>query len=163
MTAPAPLPAGTAPPDLPPLGEVLEFLRVIWAVHHGLERTSKDMEARLGVTGPQRLVLRIVGRFPGIGAGPLARTLHVHPSTLTGVLKRLERRGLLDRRPDPRDGRRISLGLTTRGRRVDLATTGTVEAAVKRTLSGVPRSKLRATEAVLRALARSLEQEVASP
>jgi DNA-binding MarR family transcriptional regulator len=96
--------------ELPPLGEVLEFLRLIWAVHHGLEKTSKKMDVRLGVTGPQRLVVRIVGRFPGIPAGRLAQILHVHPSTLTGVLKRLERRGFIERRPDPRDARRASLG-----------------------------------------------------
>ena len=50
---------------------------------------QKRMEQRSGVTGPQRLVLRVVGLFPGISAGALARLLHVHPSTLTGVLHRL--------------------------------------------------------------------------
>src|SRR2546421_7190843 len=50
------------------------------------------------LTGPQRLVMRIVGRFPGIAAGRVAQILHVHPSTLTGILKRLEARGLLQRR-----------------------------------------------------------------
>src|SRR5438132_8459125 len=37
-----------------------------------------------------RLVMRIVGRFPGIAAGRVAQILHVHPSTLTGILKRSE-------------------------------------------------------------------------
>ena len=42
------------------LGRVLEFMRVLWAVDHALQSTSKWMEVRLGVTGPQRLVIRIV-------------------------------------------------------------------------------------------------------
>jgi DNA-binding MarR family transcriptional regulator len=63
------------------------------------------MEAAHGVTGPQRLVLRMVGRFPGIAAGRLSEILHVHPSTLTGILKRLEARELLQRKADPRDAR----------------------------------------------------------
>ncbi len=37
--------------ELPPLGKVLDFLRLLWAVDHGLNRTSKRMEVELGVTG----------------------------------------------------------------------------------------------------------------
>ena len=110
---------GTPPPAL---GEVLDFMRVIWEVSHALERTSRRMESTLGVTGPQRLVIRLVGRFPGIPAGHLARLLHVHPSTLTGIVKRLESQGLVRRRPDPRDRRRSLLGLTDKGRTLDVET-----------------------------------------
>ena len=65
-----------------PLGPVLDFMRLMWAINHGLDRASRGMQAKFGVTGPQRLVLRIVGTFPGLSAGDLARTLHVHPSTV---------------------------------------------------------------------------------
>src|SRR2546423_15613008 len=51
------------------LGPVLEFMKQLWAVDHGLQSASKRMEASFGITGPQRLVVRIVGRFPGIAAG----------------------------------------------------------------------------------------------
>jgi DNA-binding MarR family transcriptional regulator len=37
------------------------------------------------------------------------------PSTLTGVLDRLERRGLIERRPNPADRRSIAVHLTARG------------------------------------------------
>src|SRR5919108_5083730 len=84
----------------PPLGAVLDFMRLLWAVDHSLQSASKRMESQHGITGPQRLVVRIVGRFPGIAAGRVAEILHVHPSTLTGILKRLEQRGILQRRSD---------------------------------------------------------------
>src|SRR5258705_7138033 len=89
----------------PPLGAVLDFMRLLWAVDHALQSTSKRMESTFGLTGPQRLVVRIVGRFPGIAAGRIAGILHVHPSTLTGVLRRLESRRVLPRRPSPRHAR----------------------------------------------------------
>src|SRR5258708_10274784 len=89
----------------PPLGAVVDFMRLLWAVDHSLQSASKRMESIFGITGPQRLVVRIVGRFPGIAAGRVAEILHVHPSTLTGILRRLEARGVLQRRIDPRDGR----------------------------------------------------------
>jgi MarR family transcriptional regulator, organic hydroperoxide resistance regulator len=140
----------------PPLGEVLEFMRLLWAVDHGLQSTSKRMEANLGVTGPQRLVLRLVGRFPGITAGALAQILHVHPSTLTGVLKRLEKRGLLERKSDPLDGRKALFALTESGRTLDVPSTGTVESAVQRVLSRLSRARILHTQEVLTALAEEL-------
>ncbi len=140
----------------PQLGEVLEFMRLLWAVDHGLQSTSKRMEASLGITGPQRLVLRLVGRFPGITAGNLAQILHVHPSTLTGVLKRLEKRGLLERKSDPLDGRKALFALTESGRALDVPSTGTVEAAVQRVLSRMSRTRILHTQDVLTALAEEL-------
>jgi len=122
----------------PPLGAVLDFMRLLWAVDHSLQSASKRMESVFGITGPQRLVVRIVGRFPGIAAGRVAEILHVHPSTLTGILKRLEMRGVLQRRSDPRDARRALFGLTAKGRKLDTVKTGTVELAVRRVLNGEP-------------------------
>src|SRR2546423_2043894 len=127
----------TEPPERhdgkdPPLGGVLDFLRLLWAVDHALQSASKRMESNFGMTGPPRRVMRIVGRFPGIAAGRVAQILHVHPSTLTGILKRLEARGLLQRRADPRDARRALFILTPRGRKLDTVRTGIVEQAVRR-------------------------------
>jgi DNA-binding MarR family transcriptional regulator len=139
------------------LGPVLEFMKLLWAVDHGLQSISKRLEATHGITGPQRLVVRIVGRFPNISAGALAEVLHMHPSTLTGILRRLETRGVLQRRGDPKDARRALFGLTPRGRRVDTLRTGTVEAAVKR-LFGRVADDVGATQRVLAVLAEELQR-----
>lgn len=147
-------------PALPALGEVLDFLRVIWAVDHALQRSSKRMEAATGVTSPQRLVIRIVRRFPGISAGHLATLLHVHPGTLTGILKRLERQGLVRRRPDSRDGRRSLVGLTDKGRRFDIETEGAVEDAIQRVLESTAPAKLEAAREVLESIAISLTSRI---
>src|SRR5688500_4376498 len=100
------------------LPDVLQFMQLLWAVVHGLERLSKQMAGDVGVTGPQRLVLRVVGLFPGMSAGDLATVLHVHPSTLTGVLQRLVAQRMLVRVAAPSDRRRAVLRLTPRGARV---------------------------------------------
>ena len=138
------------------LGEVLEFMRLVWAMHHGLQATSKRMAVQLGVTGPQRLVVRLVGRRPGISAGQLADLLRVHPSTLTGVLRRLEERGFIARKADPEDRRRAVLNLTTSGKTIDQTRGGTVEAAVRRVIEKTPEPDLEATRRVLTALAHEL-------
>ena len=142
------------------LGRVLEFMRLLWAVDHALQSTSKWMEVRLGVTGPQRLVIRMIGCFPGISAGALAGLLHVHPSTLTGVLRRLTDRGAIRRTADPRDSRRALFWLTTRGRRIDRLRSGTVEAAITRALGRAPARNLAAARGMLARVALELDREV---
>jgi DNA-binding MarR family transcriptional regulator len=132
-------------------------MKLLWAVDHGLQSASKRMEASFGITGPQRLVVRIVGRFPGISAGGLADVLHVHPSTLTGVLRRLEARGVVQRRGDPKDRRRALFGLTMRGKKLDTLRTGLVEQAVKRALARLP-SEIAPSQRMLAALASELDR-----
>jgi MarR family transcriptional regulator, organic hydroperoxide resistance regulator len=141
------------------LGQVLDFMRLLWAVDHGLTRLSRKMERTIGVTGPQRLAIRIVGQHPGISAGALARTLHVHPSTLTGVLRRLVERGMLDRTQDPADARRALFRLTARGEELDAARNGTVEARVRTALAGAAADDVDAARRLLERIARTLGRE----
>jgi len=155
MPEPTP-PTEPEPTDDLPLGAVLDFMRMLWALDHALQSASKRMVSSFGVTGPQRLVVRIVGRFPGIAAGRVAAILHVHPSTLTGILQRLESRGILQRRPDPRDARRALLMLTAKGRKLDTMRTGTVEQAVRRAIAKDP-AKVVAAQEILVALAGELD------
>src|SRR3954464_6429268 len=79
------------------LDPVLDFMRLLWSIEHGLQRLSKRMENEIGITGPQRLVLRVVGQYPDLSARHLAHIVRLHPSTITGVLQRLVSRGLLER------------------------------------------------------------------
>jgi DNA-binding MarR family transcriptional regulator len=150
-------------PDVLPLGKTFEFLRTLWAVDHALQKASKRVETTLGVTGPQRMVIRIVGRFPGISAGQLARVLHLHPSTLTGILRRVQAQGLLARWPDPRDDRRALLGLTERGKRLNVERTGTVEDRVRQLGEELAPGRLDAALGVLRRLAELLDPDAAVP
>ncbi len=139
-----------------PLGAHLDFLRLVWAIDHGLQRASKRMEKQLGITGPQRFTLRLIGRFPGITPGQLAEALGVHPSTVSGILKRLERRKLLMRRTDPHDARRWFLALTDAGRALNVDPSGTVEGAVQSVLEGMPPGKVAIAREVLAALSGRL-------
>jgi DNA-binding MarR family transcriptional regulator len=140
-----------------PLGEVLEFLRILWALDHQLEVTSRRMESTIGITAQQRFVVRLLGRFHGMTAGQIAEVLAVHPSVVSGLLRRLADRGLIVRRRDARDLRRHFLGLTEAGRRVNADATGTVEGAVRRVFQDMSRGKVTVATEVLAALTAALE------
>lgn len=132
-----------------PSGETLRFMQRLWNLSHALDVRSKRMVATLGVTGAQRLVIRMVGQMPGSSASEIAATLNLHPSTLTGIFARLEERELIRRVMDPSDRRRSQFELTSSGRDVDRERRGTVEAAVRRALGRSNPHQIGEMEALL--------------
>jgi DNA-binding MarR family transcriptional regulator len=78
----------------------------------------------------------------------LASYLGLDKSTISGLVDRAERRGLLRRVASPRDGRRVDVMLTAAG--VDLAERGASEVAMS--LSGMTSALSRADAARLTAL-----------
>jgi len=140
-------------------GDTLQFMQRLWELVHALDVLSKRMAVTIGVTGPQRLVLRVVGKTPGQSASELASTLGKHPSTLTGVLARLEERRLIVREADQIDRRRTRFTLTAAGKRIDRERKGTVEAAIQRALGRTTNAHLAGTLATVRAIVEELERE----
>jgi MarR family transcriptional regulator, organic hydroperoxide resistance regulator len=145
--------------DAQPSGETLQFMQFLWALVHALDVRSKRMVKTVGVTGPQRLVIRIVGQKPHRTASEIAAILGMHPSTLTGLLARLEARDMLAREADPDDRRRARVSLTAAGRKIDKLQRGTVEAAVRRALGRVNSTSLDSTRATLSRLIEELERD----
>ena len=143
--------------DAPELPAALNFMRLLWALEHVLQKTSKRMAAELGVTGLQRLVIRMIGLSPGVSAGALATILHIHPSTLTGVLQRLGEQGLIRRVEHEADRRRAVLHLTAKGQRINTLRRGTVEAGVRAALRGVSARDQRVARRVLDGICVRLE------
>lgn len=146
-----------APAPIPKLDSTLDFLRLLWNIEHRLQSASKRMGARLGITGPQRLVLKVVAENPGISATEVANIVRLHPSTITGILQRLTKKGLLLRAQDPIDTRRARLRVLPTARRFTRRSNGTVEHAVEQVLTRVPDASVHAARAVLAAIAASLE------
>jgi len=144
------------------LDPVLDFMRLLWNIEHGLQSRSKWMEATLGITGPQRLVLRMLGDRPGLSASELADIVHLHPSTVTGILQRLVSKRLIQRTRDPVDGRRVRLRARTAAKRFMHPSSVTVEYAVKSVLASVPQHRVQMAREVLTVLADRLVDVPAS-
>ena len=69
-------------------------------------RSNFDQRARTrGMTRAQWHILARVDRQPGLSQSELASICEVEPITVARLVDRLEKRGLLERRPDPRDRR----------------------------------------------------------
>jgi MarR family transcriptional regulator, transcriptional regulator for hemolysin len=71
-----------------------------------LLRVDADKRARShGMTRAQWAILIWLERQPGISQKELAELLEVEPITVARLIDRLEARGMVERRPDPRDRR----------------------------------------------------------
>ena len=143
----------------PSFGTTLDFLRLLWSLDHALQKRSKRLAAKRGITGPQRFALRMIDHAPGIGAGALARALKMHPSTLTGVLRRLERAGLIKRQSVSGDQRRATLVLTAAGRTKVRNRAGTIEQSVSAVLGRVSSPELTRVSTFLQTLVAAIDPD----
>ncbi len=63
-------------------------------------------------------VLALVNHNPGVNSRQVSQALGVRPPNLVAMIAAFEERALLERRPDPDDGRSLGLHLTATGRRL---------------------------------------------
>lgn len=88
-------------------------LRMSWASR---KRLQMDLEA-FNLTVPQYMTLRCVyNKEEGCSMSELAESSHQLSATMTGIVDRLEDRGLVERRRDPNDRRAQIVGLTPQGK-----------------------------------------------
>ena len=92
--------------------------RVIAALRRivrAIDLHSHHLVERFGVTGPQLIALQELARLGRVPVGVLAGNVHVSHPTMTGILDRLEKRGLVERTRDTDDRRRTTATATFEG------------------------------------------------
>jgi len=145
-------------PEQGDLPETLQFIRLLWRLDHAINTRSRQLLVQVGVTGPQRFLLKVVGMRPGCSPGQLARFLHVTPATVTRAVQRMEAAGYLRREADPDDSRRVRLHLTPRGRKVEERCAGPSDNPVTVLLEATPPARVDETRQLLGALVEALER-----
>jgi DNA-binding MarR family transcriptional regulator len=103
---------------------------------------SKAVQSRSGLSAPQLRALQIVDGTPGISIGDLSRQMFAHPSTVSGVIDRLEARGAVQRTADEEDRRGVRLNLTGKGRTMLRRSPAPVQSGLADALEAMPKAKL---------------------
>ncbi|MFJ8647370.1 MarR family winged helix-turn-helix transcriptional regulator [Streptomyces sp. NPDC093546] len=88
--------------------EVVDLIGTIVARYH---EEYEQAAAQYSLTGAQARVLRLLTLQP-LPMRRIATSLRCEPSNVTGIVDRLESRGLVERRPDPAD-RRVKVAAAT--------------------------------------------------
>lgn len=142
--------------EAPPSGRILNSIR---RIVHFLRKSSRATEKNLGLSSAQLFVLHQLGsagarrgrRF--LTVNELAQRTFTHQSSVSTVVARLERQGLVSRSVSPEDGRKAEIGLTAAGRALVRRAPASLQ---ERLISGI--SKLKRKEQL--ELARLLETVV---
>lgn len=146
------MPTTASPP--PPLTlEVLQQFRVIYG---SMRQHFREVEERCGITGSQAWALQEAERSPGIAIGTLAARMGIRPSTCSLLVDRLAARGLLEKRRNSTDHRRIGLHVAARGRDVLQALPGPAEGVLPEALAKLPEVVLKTLNINLSELTRRL-------
>ena len=117
---------------------------LIYRLEHRITQTYRGLLEPLGVTYPQYLVLLALWESDVVGVSALAQRLFLDMGTVSPLLKRMERGGLLRRKRSKTDERSVVVSLTPRGKALEKLAAD-VPAALVRCLgqgSGVDGAKL---------------------
>ena len=90
---------------------VITIRKLVSAVH----LSSSRMKKKSGLTGPQAEALRILAKDGPLSSAALSRKLFVTPSNITGIIDRLEKKGLVERIRGTKDRRISQLKITDAG------------------------------------------------
>ncbi|TPN33597.1 MarR family transcriptional regulator [Mesorhizobium sp. B2-3-3] len=90
----------------------------VYSTAHMFNRLYRPMLEELGLTYPQYLTLVVLSQEGARSVGSIGDRLKLESSTLTPMLKRLEKSGLIIRQRDTRDERIVHIDLSPAGRKI---------------------------------------------
>lgn len=99
-------------------GDVNVILDALRSIVRELRLASREAEQRVGIHGAQLHALRQLADNPATSLTELADRTHTDISSVSVVVSRLVEQGLVARKSADDDRRRLSIGLTSRGRAV---------------------------------------------
>lgn len=100
------------------LSDEERIVAAIRRIIRGVDLHSQRLVEAHGLTGPQLAILLELSRLGSATPKQLSLAVHLSQATVSGILQRLERRGLVERRPSSRDRRSIQIELTAVGHSV---------------------------------------------
>ncbi|WP_419994655.1 MarR family winged helix-turn-helix transcriptional regulator [Streptomyces boninensis] len=147
--------ASNTPPSPDPVTrEVIDLIGTVVARFHGEYEAAA---ATHSLTGAQARLLALLAREP-LPMRRIAQRLKCEPSNVTGIVDRLEERGLVERRPAPTDRRVKLAAVTAEGAHTAARVRASLDFARE------PLAALQATDReTLRDLLRELLGETGSP
>ena len=83
-----------------------------------LDLNSRQLVKRVGLTGPQLVILQEIAHLGEVNVGEIAQAVSLRQATVTGILERMEKRGLLTRRRSQHDKRQVMVSITDNGKTV---------------------------------------------
>lgn len=118
--------------------------------------------APLSVTSTQWKVLTLLARSGPTRMAQLTEALLIDQGAVSRLVSRLERRGLIARKPDPDDARAFVVALSARGQTVHAQCEQLVSGVMRRLVDRLPSADQRALARALAAFTHAAREELAA-
>ena len=102
-----------------------------------LNEQSQRIKQETSLTGPQLWAIRVVHEHGPINISDIAKRMYLHPTTVLGIIDRLEARGLVSRNRSKDDRRVVWLELTQGGKDLVQSTPEVVQGLLGARLEGI--------------------------
>lgn len=133
------------------------ILRSLRRITRAIDLYSRSLASRYQLTGPQLVCLRHLASTGDCTPGLLAREVALSPATVTGILDRLERRGLVQRDRDSIDRRKVIIRATDEGRRLAGRAPLPLHESFARKLAALPTREQEEINRVLEQIVQMME------
>jgi DNA-binding MarR family transcriptional regulator len=97
------------------IAEIMQSLRRIFKA---IQDYFQEISKKYGITGPQLWALKTVAANGSLSLGELSKKMYLHPSTISGVVDRLEKKGFVVRDRGQEDRRVVKVRLTPQGKKI---------------------------------------------
>lgn len=97
------------------MDKIFEVLTSLRRVIRATDLHSRHLSKTAGVTAPQILIMQAISNTEGVTLGEVASAVSLSQATVSSILERLEKRGLISRERSTVDKRRVHAYLTEEG------------------------------------------------
>ncbi len=154
--------AKRVPPVTTPLpsdlkGEVDQILEAIIYLYTESRRITKELARRAELTGPQLTVIKMLETVGDLSLSDLSDRIRAQNSTVTGIIDRMEREGLVQRARSTEDRRVVHIRLTDKGEALARDIPVEPMEIFRNALSGLSVTEVRELLKILTKLARRVQ------
>lgn len=97
------------------VNDSIRILQSVRRVAQCVEHHSKRLTAKHNITSPQLVALMAIAQLGPSTVKSIGRAIHLSPSTVVGIVDRLEEKKLVQRERDTRDRRNVYVSVTPEG------------------------------------------------
>jgi len=98
--------------------DVDQVLEAIIYLYTESRRLTKELARRADLTGPQLTVVKLLEQIGDLSLSELSEKIRAQNSTVTGIIDRMEREGLVVRERSKEDRRVVYIRLTSKGKKL---------------------------------------------
>ena len=153
------MPPARRSPKSSPRADIRAIVDGLRRIVRALELYSQDVRRSFGLTAPQLWALKTLERTGPLTAGELATELLVQQSSLSLLIRRLERRGLVRRTRLKDDRRFVRIELTDKAIPICRAAPAPTQGRLLHGLERMPRTRLARVRQSVEDLTQAMEAE----